>query len=748
MMREWFTASELAGLPGLPASERRVRSRVERENWQSRARAGRGGGNEYHLSALPECTQAALIVRERAAGTETSVGGVNSAVASAASGQLVAEASLPTPSLRQSEGLWRRTEQVSAARRADAERKLKLLDQVMALMTHGTKQRRAFELIGQASGEPWRTIESWYHGSRRKPGVRHYHRADWLAVLIDDYVGRTALADCADDAFEMFKADYLRLEKPGAMACYRRLQRAAEAQQWQVPSAMTLVRRIVREIPSTVRTLLRDGEEQLMKRYPAQQRSVRELHALEWINGDGYQHNVFVAFPDGTVDRPRTWFWQDVYSRKILAFRVDQTENSDLIRCALADVLTLGVPSHVTIDNTRAAANKWLTGGVPNRYRFKVKKDDPLGIFPMLGTQVHWTSVHNGRGHGQAKPVERSFGVGGMGEVVDKHPALAGAYTGANPMQKPENYGGRKVALSEFIDVLTQEIIAWNARPGRRTEICNGRLSFDDAFSASYAAAVIRKASEEQRRLCLLTAEMITVQRDGTFTLDAGKAIGEGRNRYGTLYEHVGERVMIKFDPQALQDGVYAYTKDAKFITECECLDRSGFGDTEESRAHARSRKQFIKATKLAAKAEVRMDAIAAARYLPAVDVPAPPEAKVVRPFAAFERKAPVAQMSDEQRAEHEAAVLEFYRAPEVIEDIRAVADQPMPLYAYWLWLDTTQREGTRELNEHDRAFYDFFPRSTDYKVGHEFFEEFPNVAPVDYLPTWLNQEKSRLKAG
>ena len=41
------------------------------------------------------------------------------------------------------------------------------------------------------------------------------------------------------------------------------------------------------------------------------------------------------------------------------------------------DVVTrYGIPEdfHITIDNTRGAANKWLTGGAPNRYRFKVKR--------------------------------------------------------------------------------------------------------------------------------------------------------------------------------------------------------------------------------------------------------------------------------------------------------------------------------------------------------------------------------------
>ena len=738
MKREWFTASELAGLPGLPGSERGVQKTAARQEWQSRARKGRGGGNEYSLRALPKETQVALVLREHHATQPFPVATAGEAFSKPA-----------RVALRDTEALWARYAGTSSKRNEDALRKLKLLDAVMMLIDRGTKQRVAFQLVGQSAGEPWSTIKGWHDGTQKKPGTKHYHRNDWLAALTDDYTGRVVIAECSDDAFEMFKADYLRLEKPGAMACYRRLARAAEAQQWVIPAAYTLVRRVIREVPRTVRTLLRDGEEKLMQLYPPQDRSVRELHAMEWINGDGYQHNVFVEFPNGKVDRPKTWFWQDVYSRRILAWRIDETENSDMIRCALSDLLVFGVPSHVTIDNTRAAANKWLTGGVPNRYRFKVKADDPLGIFPMLGVKVHWTSVHNGRGHGQAKPIERAFGIGGMGEVVDKHPAFAGAYTGANPMMKPENYGGRTIPLLDFVKTLEQEIIAWNARPGRRTEICDGQLSFDQAFIQSYERSVIRKATEEQRRVCLLTAEAITVQRGGVFTLDAGKAVGLGRNRYEApeLIEIQGQKVVVRFDPQELHEGAYVYTLGGKFLCDAICTEAKGFGDTEAARALARANKQRLRATKDIAKAELRMDIITVAGMMPTIPVPLPPEAKIVRPFAAFERRDSVTKITDEQRAEHEAAVIEFYRAPEQIEDVRAVPDQPMPLYAYWGWLDAQIRAGA-ERNEHDRLFHESFPRSLDCKVGREFFEEFPNTAQEDYLPAWTKQEKSRLKAG
>ncbi|MDN4346322.1 transposase, partial [Citrobacter freundii] len=68
-------------------------------------------------------------------------------------------------------------------------------------------------------------------------------------------------------------------------------------------------------------------------------------HAMEWINGDGYQHNVFVRWFNGEIIRPKTWFWQDVHSRKIVGWRADVSENSDSIRLSLMDTLkTYGKP--------------------------------------------------------------------------------------------------------------------------------------------------------------------------------------------------------------------------------------------------------------------------------------------------------------------------------------------------------------------------------------------------------------------
>lgn len=60
-MKFWYSASELAGLLGMPAARSNVTRKARSEAWQSRARHGRGGGREYACSSLPENTQAALL---------------------------------------------------------------------------------------------------------------------------------------------------------------------------------------------------------------------------------------------------------------------------------------------------------------------------------------------------------------------------------------------------------------------------------------------------------------------------------------------------------------------------------------------------------------------------------------------------------------------------------------------------------------------------------------------------------------
>lgn len=58
---EWFSAHELAGLPGLPGEKSSVNRKANKEGWKRRQRKGvKGVAFEFHITSLPTETQEAL----------------------------------------------------------------------------------------------------------------------------------------------------------------------------------------------------------------------------------------------------------------------------------------------------------------------------------------------------------------------------------------------------------------------------------------------------------------------------------------------------------------------------------------------------------------------------------------------------------------------------------------------------------------------------------------------------------------
>ncbi len=700
-MKTWYTVSEISQVTNL--TPRGVRKRSD--TWEKRKRE-KGKGYEYHINSLPPETQAALALKEYRQSNP---------------------APHPKAAAFDREHSWKRYGAVNNKQKEKAQLAFKAVSLGFELIAQGIKKGEAWKIVATQTNIGKSTIYNW------RETVKGLHPSDWLAALTPKYVGRTKEAPCSDLAWEAFKTDYLRNEAPNIATCYDRVLRLANENNWQLPSRKTIERWVKTKIPKSIRVLQREGEISLMALYPPIERSVASLTAMQWINGDGYQHNVFVKFADGTIDRPKTWFWQDVHSRKILAYRIDITENTDQIRLAFSDVINqYGIPEHVTIDNTRAAANKFMTAGAENRRRFKAKDDDPIGMIPMLGCKVHWTSVNQAgtqaKGHGQAKPIERAFGVGGLGEHVDKHPAFAGAYTGNNPNAKPENYGSSAISLEQFCSILAQEIAYWNARGNRRTEMGANKYSFDDVFKSSYEKAIITKPTAEQKHLLLLTAESTKVKKDGTFTLGAGAMVGQGnygRNRYYTseLINWEGDKIVARFDPEQLHESVLVYTLSGKFIATAQCLEALGFGDTETSRIYLKHRRQFIKATKEAAKAEQKLSLAEYASQItqqfttPATEDITPAIVRMAQPKQPIEKAAP---QQDQQAAKEAEPFLQMLKEQQQIEF--QIPEDLGARRQLWNELDQ-QKQNKIELSELQEAFYHSFAETSDFEVGATLLE-------------------------
>lgn len=610
-IKSYYTAKELASLSlkSLPTSHANVRNKAKKEGWTNRKRVGRGGGTEYLFESLPKEVQDEIhIIAARAAAK---------AQAKAAKDSQPALVNKPNEANYLPEVIWSGWEDATDKQKARATEKVGGCFAVDDLVNTGVGVVQAIEKVADDTGVSTGSLKRWYYK------VRNFERSDWLPILLGNYQPNTSRqATMSDTAWEAFKADYLRLERPQMGTCYERLKAMAAEHNWTIPSLSSIKRKLEREVPKPQRVMLRQGERALADMYPALVRSVETLEAMEWINGDGYQHNAFVRWHNGEIVRPKTWLWQDIRTRKILAYRTDLSENSDTIRLALMDLVSrYGIPRKLTIDNTRAAANKWMTGGVKNRYRFKVKEDDPMGIIPLLGIELFWTSVQFGQGHGQAKPIERAFSHGGLGETIDKHPLLAGHHAGANVLDKPDNYHGGKDGASyeDFITALEQGIELWNNRVKRDTEICQGVYSFSQVFERDYANATVRRATSEQMRLLMLMSEAVTLKHNGTFSLSCGGKVFDQKNRYEAV-DLIGsshKKVVVKFDPERLHDTVWVYSLDGRFLAEAVCTEKVAFGDKATGREHDKARKQYVKAGKAMAKAQQAMGIKELAELMP-----------------------------------------------------------------------------------------------------------------------------------
>lgn len=486
--------------------------------------------------------------------------------------------------------------QAPTSMRKEAERRFEIVQFHLSLSkrlpkSQATRQTSRHFNIAQG------TLYRWLKAVRDQP--RHL----WIARLMPNYKGRQREVEICREAWDYILADYMRLEAPALTAVYERAQREAVLKGWELPSIKTVQRRL-NDLPRALIVLSREGSEALAALYAPQVRDHGYFRSLEAVNADGHRFDVFVRFPDGEVARPTMVAFQDIYSGKMLSWRMGRTENKDQVRLAYADLVRdFGIPERTYLDNGRAFASKWMTGGMKTRFRFKVKDEEPTGLFTQLGTEPIFVTPY----HGQAKPIERAFR--DLCEYIAKHPVCAGAYTGNSPDAKPENYGSKAVDYFVFERLVQDEIRAHNARAGRRSKVCAGS-SFDDAFRKSYEARDdVRRAAEAQLAILFLAAEEVKADKRGAIKL--------ADNTYWTeaMLEHIGKPVVVRFDPDNLHTSIWAYTMDGIYIGEVPCNSAVGFGDTQAAREHARHKKRFVKGVKEQQKATVNMNAIKEASY-------------------------------------------------------------------------------------------------------------------------------------
>ncbi|MBL4733070.1 MAG: Mu transposase C-terminal domain-containing protein [Rhizobiaceae bacterium] len=562
---EWFNLDQIiaANRGELPISIGGLNKSIARAGWRllkgmARKSPKRGGGWLYHVSLLPETIQARLSLN------------------------VVVETTPEVTAERQA--LWHRYDALSKAQKNVCETRLKVVLSVEQYLASGMGRTAAARVVAAENNISMASLFNW------RAKLAGFDQSDWLAALASEPKKTADRIECHEQAYIALKSDFLRPEKPTFTSCYRRMEKAAGKNNWApIPGERSMRRHLDQDVPKDVQKMARDGRERTKILYPAQRRTREHFHAMQAVNMDGHKFDVFVKWPDGRIVRAMLVGIQDLYSGKIIAWRLCDSENKEMVRLVIGDMVDMhGIPEVIYLDNGRAFASKWITGGAKNRFRFKIREEEPQGLVVSLGMKIVWTTPYSG----QSKPIERAWR--DLADTISRHPACAGAWTGNNIDAKPENYGNAAIPLEDFRNLVEQEIIEHNARSGRKATAVRGR-SFDQAFEESLAleTTIVKWPTEAQRSLWLLAAEQIRAQR------------GSGEihffdNRYWSpaLTAFAGKKVTVRFDPDALHDGVAVYDIDDRFICQAKCLEDAGFDDVTAARSHNRDRRAYFKAVK------------------------------------------------------------------------------------------------------------------------------------------------------
>ena len=583
----------------------------ERQHWKKK-RKKHGKGYEYHISSLPGESQTALY-RTHASQNEPEL-----------TGPLEDHEKSDEPEFHYDpEELWDwAAEQTQKKRDIAAWRAMKLRE-VMQIKKDGKTLKEAMEIVAAEYDDvSYGSLRNWYHGVNNRIGAKHFHPGDWDAALIDGNRGGGKRAEISEEAWEWFKGYYLTRKAPDLNNAYRRLKEVAKTEGWRVPSLATVRRKVKKDISVQALVYHREGERKLVELYPVQRRDKRCFKAGEAVNGDGLKFDkLWVKWDDGEILNTSTgWFWQDIYSGKILAHRLAKTENTDLFRLATYDLLGICLPRQLWLDNTRVAANNAMTAGAKYRNR-NPGEAEFVGHLVNLGIDTRFTNPDKVFGNPGSKPIERAFGIGGLHEMVRTNPKLMGrGYSKATAID-----------YDLFAEVVADEVARFNAQPGRLSAVCGGTLSYNEAFDKSFSESVVRKATEKQRAILLLMPEAVRATRsNGEIHLKAGSRPGpNGKHRYWSeeLLPYRGEDLVAYYDPANLKNPIIVQHKNGQYICKADNIADCGFNNTDDARTFNRERRRKVKGMKIAAEANERMNQQEVADLYPDIDdaaIPAP----------------------------------------------------------------------------------------------------------------------------
>lgn len=340
-MRKWFTAQELAGLPGLPGTVQGINLRAKREGWEAQLRLAQGGGREYSFAVLPAETQAALVARLV---------------------QAEQPAEAPAPSAPHTLIAPKR-DGLSTSRLNDDQRdvmsaRVSIIREVERMSQMVSQQRAILTLVGLARDGKLSTYlaERVERANDRKTADRTLSERTikrWLADFRKH--GEIALAPARRKPdmtlpvwAPMFLKHYQRPQKPSAEAAY-----AAFKAEYPGAPSIHAVRRMLAKMTPQAREQGRIGAREIKSLKAFHRRTADMLWPNDvWI-ADGHTFDAEVMNPlTGQIFRPEVTMVIDWGTRRIVGFSVNLAESTIATLDTLRDgVSRVGMYKVLYVDN-------------------------------------------------------------------------------------------------------------------------------------------------------------------------------------------------------------------------------------------------------------------------------------------------------------------------------------------------------------------------------------------------------------
>ncbi|BAK76461.1 phage transposase [Pseudogulbenkiania sp. NH8B] len=579
-----YSAAELAAmkLPGLPGTIQGIGLRAKAESWNSRRKAGRGGGFEYALTSLPAAVQEAIrtqVARQLVASLPTVIDKPGNA-------PVLREQQLALPLTTEQQtveaarlGVLAHIDKLVAGCGLTKERAMQHL---LASVATGTADPLIVAMLRRAGDKRGRK------GAGELPAIRTLKR--WFALR--DAKHLAPQVPQPDFTIPWWARDFLgywqQPQKPSVELAYRLFceemqARGADMGLERILPSVHVVRRFLKKLGTVSRERGRMESRDLKRLQPFVRRDFGDLLPNDVWSADGHCFDAEVQHPiTGRPFRPEITSIVDIATRRVVGWSIDLAESG----LAVLDALRMaeeqaGMGAIFYVDNGSGYVNAMM-------------KDEGVGLMGRIGLTMLHSIAYNSQARGVIERLHQTLWV----NAAKRLPSYMGADMDAQARQRQfkitraaltKNGNAKRMPLigwDDFLPFCRERVAEYNARPHASLK----GLSPDQAWQGFVAKGWQAERLESATLEALFRPRMERTVQRAEVRLFNNQYFNEA------LAELHGETVHVAYD---IHDPhrVWVYLTEGRFVCTAEWnANRSSYVPTsaktaaQEKRAAAQLR--------------------------------------------------------------------------------------------------------------------------------------------------------------